>query len=92
MCDSWLCLTQLQSGMQQQIQEHFHTTDFIATLGVGLFNFVSICVVDAVPRLTISCQGSIFGPLIGGPLSELYGRRPVYIGASVGFVCESLRG
>ncbi|KAG8221553.1 major facilitator superfamily domain-containing protein [Butyriboletus roseoflavus] len=61
------------SGMQQQIQEHFHTTDFVATLGVGLFNF-----------------GSIFGPLIGGPLSELYGRRPVYIGASVGFVFFTL--
>ena len=40
----------------------------------------------------ISCQGSIFGPLIGGPLSELYGRRPVYIGASVGFVCKFLGG
>ncbi|KAF8443884.1 major facilitator superfamily domain-containing protein, partial [Boletus edulis BED1] len=63
----------VQSGMQQQIQEHFQTTNFIATLGVGLYNF-----------------GSIFGPLIGGPLSELYGRRPVYVGASVGFVFFSL--
>ncbi|KAG6373032.1 major facilitator superfamily domain-containing protein [Boletus reticuloceps] len=61
---------QADSGMQQQIQEHFQTTNIIATLGVGLYDF-----------------GSIFGPLIGGPLSELYGRRPVYIGASVGFVC-----
>ncbi|KAF9223190.1 MFS general substrate transporter [Gyrodon lividus] len=34
--------------------------------------------------------GSIFGPLIAAPLSELYGRRPVYIGASVGFVIFSL--
>jgi hypothetical protein len=35
--------------MQQQIQEHFQTTDFIATLGVGLFNFVSFFVVEASP-------------------------------------------
>ncbi|KIJ12742.1 hypothetical protein PAXINDRAFT_171048 [Paxillus involutus ATCC 200175] len=61
------------SGMQEQVQEYFQTTTFIATLGVGLFNF-----------------GSIFGPLIGAPLSELYGRRPVYIGTSVGFVIFSL--
>ncbi|KAF9239989.1 major facilitator superfamily domain-containing protein [Melanogaster broomeanus] len=57
----------LYSGMQQQIQDYFQTTKFIATLG-----------------------GSIFGPLIGAPLSELYGRRPVYIGSSVGFVIFSL--
>ncbi|KAF9239988.1 major facilitator superfamily domain-containing protein, partial [Melanogaster broomeanus] len=63
------------SGMQQQIQDYFQTTNFIATLGVGLFNF-----------------GSIFGPLIGAPLSELYGRRPVYIGSSVGFVSSFLSG
>lgn len=31
--------------MQQQIQEHFKTTDFVATLGVGLFNFVRLVVV-----------------------------------------------
>ncbi|KIJ62211.1 hypothetical protein HYDPIDRAFT_94919, partial [Hydnomerulius pinastri MD-312] len=61
------------SGMQQQIQDHFKTSAFIATLGVGLYNF-----------------GSIFGPLIGAPLSELYGRRPIYIGSSVGFVFFSL--
>lgn len=75
--------------MQQQIQEHFQTTDLVATLGVGLFNFVSVCVVEALPHPTISRQGSIFGPLIGAPLSEFYGRRPVYIGAAVGFVCAS---
>ncbi|KAF8548931.1 MFS general substrate transporter [Imleria badia] len=69
----WNLIAPMWSGMQQQIQEHFQTTDFIATLGVGLFNF-----------------GSIFGPLIGGPLSEFYGRRPVYIAASVGFVFFSL--
>ena len=75
--------------MQQQIQEHFQTTEFVATLGVGLFNFVSVYIV-VFPYLTSNFQGSIFGPLIGGPLSELYGRRPVYIGASVGFVCKFL--
>lgn len=74
--------------MQQQIQEHFQTTDFIAALVVGLFNFV---VVEAFPYLTISCWGSISGPLIGDPLIELYGRQPIYIGASVGFVCKSVR-
>ncbi|KAF8836475.1 MFS general substrate transporter [Paxillus ammoniavirescens] len=61
------------SGVQDQIQGYFETTDFVATLGVGLCNF-----------------GGVFGPLIGAPLSELYGRRPVYIGASVGFVIFSL--
>lgn len=33
--------------MQQQIQEHFKTTDFVATLGVGLFNFVRLVVLEA---------------------------------------------
>ncbi|KIJ12743.1 hypothetical protein PAXINDRAFT_101102 [Paxillus involutus ATCC 200175] len=61
------------SGVQEQIQDYFETTNFIATLGVGLYNL-----------------GATFGPLIGAPLSELYGRRPVYIGASVGFVSFSL--
>ena len=48
----------------------------------GCFSFA------AFSWLTTSCQGSIFGPLIGGPLSEIYGRRPVYIAASSGFVCK----
>ncbi|KIJ10252.1 hypothetical protein PAXINDRAFT_16754 [Paxillus involutus ATCC 200175] len=58
--------------MQEQIQDYFETTNFIATLGVGLYNF-----------------GAIFGPLIGAPLSELYGRWPVCIGVSVSFIIFS---
>ncbi|KAG6329283.1 hypothetical protein ID866_9806 [Astraeus odoratus] len=57
------------SGIQQQVQDHFGTTNTFATLGVGLYNV-----------------GGIFGVLIGGPSSEIYGRRPVYIVSSVGFV------
>ncbi|KAI6005602.1 major facilitator superfamily domain-containing protein [Pisolithus albus] len=34
--------------------------------------------------------GCVFGALFGGPLSELYGRRPVYIVSSVCFVVFSL--
>lgn len=34
--------------------------------------------------------GGVFGVLIGGPLSELYGRRPVYVVCSICFVVFSL--
>ncbi|KAG6373034.1 major facilitator superfamily domain-containing protein [Boletus reticuloceps] len=61
------------SGIQQQIQDDFHTTESIVTLGVGLYNF-----------------GATFGPLIASPLSEIYGRRPVYVTSMVGFTILSL--
>jgi len=34
--------------------------------------------------------GDIFGPLIAGPLSEIYGRRPAYVTSMVGFTILSL--
>ncbi|KAI6006335.1 major facilitator superfamily domain-containing protein, partial [Pisolithus orientalis] len=61
------------SGVQDQVQEEFGTSNTLATLGVGLYNL-----------------GVVFGVLFGGPLSELYGRRPVYIVSSICFVAFSL--
>ncbi|KAG6331827.1 hypothetical protein ID866_7264 [Astraeus odoratus] len=34
--------------------------------------------------------GAVFGVLVGGPISELYGRRPIYIVSSIGFVIFTL--
>ncbi|RDB27730.1 hypothetical protein Hypma_003153 [Hypsizygus marmoreus] len=63
----------LYSGGQHQIQEQFHVSHFVVTLGVGFVNL-----------------GFAIGPLIGAPLSELYGRQPVYIGTAIGFIAFSL--
>ncbi|KAH7911388.1 major facilitator superfamily domain-containing protein [Hygrophoropsis aurantiaca] len=63
----------LYSGAQSQIQEQFHVSNFVVTLGVGLINF-----------------GFAIGPLIAAPLSELYGRQPVYICSTIGFVAFCL--
>lgn len=57
---------------------------FVVTLGVGLVNFVSsLGISDDVAH---TAQGIAIGPLIAAPLSELYGRQPVYIGSTIAFV------
>ena len=56
------CTSSLYTSTYSQLEEEFHCSRIVATLGLSLF----------VAGLGLS-------PLVLGPLSEFYGRKPVYI-------------
>lgn len=66
-----LCLvSSCWTGVNDDIQQYFGSNDEVTVLGVALFT------------LGIG----VGPPLILAPLSEFYGRKPLYVGASVGYV------
>lgn len=62
------CVSSLYTTTYGQIDEEFHVSTLVSTLGLALFVW-----------------GLGLSPMILGPISEFYGRRPVYVCAYVFF-------
>ncbi|KAJ6148991.1 major facilitator superfamily domain-containing protein [Penicillium samsonianum] len=76
------CTSSIYSTTYDQIMSEFHCSQEIATLGLSLFIWgmgTKILFLQLLPKLTPNILFVGTGPLIFSPLSEIYGRRVIYL-------------